>query len=1026
MSIDPGHGPRKVPMAWMMWWAAVLLLCLSPVISWARGGGGCLAKGTLVSTPDGKVAIERLKKRDTVWSLVEGRLKRAEVRVLTEVEPEEFLEVSASGSRLEVTAEHLLMVGQGEYRLADRLNKGDTVFEMRNGRLRPARVLAVRRMAARRPAYNLLVSPGGTFVTEGLVVHNKGCFLADSPILRPDGTESPISAIKPGETLLAFKPGGRMVQATVREVVRLEIDEYFLLKTDRITLRVTAEHPFYVGHGTFKTVEALKEGDQVFAWDGKWLAEQRIVSLQKVYERVEVFNLQTDHPNTFFAGQLAVHNKGGGCFPAGTRIATPRGTVSIETLATGDEVFAVDADGRTVRTGVKVLFVSRSPVVRIRTGEEVLAATEEHPVSIGRGRFRQAGNLQPGDCILKWRDGRLVERRVHGISHPLGDELVFNLQVEAPNTFIADGIVVHNKGGGCFPPGTPIHTPKGQTPIEKLSPGEPVLALDPQGRRVETRVEKIFDTGSLVLAVETDQGCLRVTPDHPVGLPDGGFIPAGRLRPGQKVLFWNDGDVRSATVLRTQLGEKEEPVYNLSVGWPNTFVAASFVTHNKGGSSSHSSSSRSSSGSSSGGGGENIGWIIVVIISCSMFSLPFLFAFLAWRNKRKKKSENLDFVYGREKIDPKAGKTGKLLEFLSQQDSSVSPAELMKLTESTFRKLQECWQARHYEPMKPLMMPDLYNQHVTQLQGMIRDHEIDRIENLKVETIDLVNVRYTEKPEQREFTALITASARDYYVDDRSAKFLRGDESPARFQEFWTFHRMGDRWLLREIEQAGESDVLKEENFAEMLTDDTIKGIYGGVAKKKGEAGPWLEKETGEKATRIERLLNFLVQTDRLWDRNQMLERAREVFMRVYLAKESGDPDQVPAADLLPKVTDDLRQQIQQWRKDGRRVEYRNLCVRKAELVLVRNFADNSRDEYTVRISAHSQRIFYEGDKLKDQQEYVTPFEEYWTFGRLENQWKLKEVLPPAAGKKMIGVENVDEDSGAGQMQWYYRQSRAR
>ncbi|MGZ3539121.1 MAG: Hint domain-containing protein, partial [Thermodesulfobacteriota bacterium] len=111
-------------MAWMMWWSAVLLLCLSPVVSWARGGGGCLAKGTLVSTPYGKVPIERLKKGDTVWSLVEGRLKKAEVRALTEVEPGEFLEVSASGSRLEVTAEHLLMVGRGEYRLADRLNKG--------------------------------------------------------------------------------------------------------------------------------------------------------------------------------------------------------------------------------------------------------------------------------------------------------------------------------------------------------------------------------------------------------------------------------------------------------------------------------------------------------------------------------------------------------------------------------------------------------------------------------------------------------------------------------------------------------------------------------------------------------------------------------------------------------------------------------------------------------------------------------------------------------------------------------------
>jgi predicted lipid-binding transport protein (Tim44 family) len=1013
-------------MSWVLRCVALLLLFLTPVISWARGGGGCLAEGTFVSTPNGSVAIERLKKGDAVWSVVDGKLKKAEVQALTAVEPEAFLEISASGSTLEATAEHLLMVGRGEYRLADRLNRGDAVYEMRNGRPNATQVHSVRWVAASRPAYNLLVSPGGTFVTDGLVVHNKGCFLPESRILRPDGTESAISALRPGDELLAFKPGGRMVQAKVREVLRLKVDEYYLLKTEQVTLRVTAEHPFYVGNGTFKTVEALKEGDTVFTWDGQWLAEQRIVSLQKVHERVEVFNLQTDHPNTFFAGQLAVHNKGGGggCFPAGTKIATPIGPVPIETLASGDEVFAVDSNGRTVHTTVKILFISRSPVMQVRMGDEVLAATEEHPVGIGRGRFRQAGELRPGDSILRWKDGRVVARKVHGISNPTGDELVFNLQVDGPNTFIADGIVVHNKGGGCFPAGTPIRTPRGETHIEKLSPGSLVMALDSNGRVVKTRVEKIFETRSLVLAVETDQGALRTTPDHPMGLPNGEFIAAGRLRPGQKILAWNDGGVRLATVLRTRMDEKEEPVYNLSVGSPNTFLAANFVTHNKGGSSSSSHSSSSSSG-----GGSSGDWVMYVVLS--MFILVFGLIFVGviislLKGKGKSKSENLDFVYGRNKVLPKAGKTEKLMTFLAQQDPSVKPEELRKLVDSTFRKLQECWQARSYDPMKPLLMTDLFKEHTAQLSGMIANHEINRIENLKVEYIDLVNVRYTEKPDQREFTALITASATDYYVDDKTGRFLRGDKTAARFQEFWTFHHVVNQWLLREIEQSGESDMLKEENFAEMLTDDTVKGIYGRVAGKKGEAGPWLEKETEEKATRIDRLLNFLVQTDKLWSRSQMLERARDVFMRVYLSKESGDPGQVPSADLFPGVAEHFRAQIQQWKKDGRRVEYRNLCVRKAEMILVRNFADNSKDEYTVRISAHAQRILYEGDKVRDQQEYVSPFEECWTFGRLENQWKLKEVLPSAAARKMITVENVDEESTAGQMQWYYRQSRAK
>jgi predicted lipid-binding transport protein (Tim44 family) len=203
-------------------------------------------------------------------------------------------------------------------------------------------------------------------------------------------------------------------------------------------------------------------------------------------------------------------------------------------------------------------------------------------------------------------------------------------------------------------------------------------------------------------------------------------------------------------------------------------------------------------------------------------------------------------------VAKKAAKTEKLLNFLSRQDPSLSLPELRKLAESTFRKLQGCWEKREYGPMEPLLMRALFLQHTAQLQGLTRNHEINRIEDLKVEKVDIVNVRYTEKSDQREFSALITVSARDYYVDDRSHKYLRGDKSSARFQEFWTFHRSGDRWLLREIEQAGESDLLKGENFVEMLTDQTLQGIYGEAAGKEGKAGPWLEKGTEEKATHID------------------------------------------------------------------------------------------------------------------------------------------------------------------------------
>jgi predicted lipid-binding transport protein (Tim44 family) len=728
-----------------------IFLCtlLAASIAWGRGGGGCLEEGTLIATPAGQVPIERLARGDAVWAVVDGELQPAIIEATVEAAPAEYVEIAAAGRILRVTAEHPLQIEPGVFRVAANLRPGDTLYLRETNQFRTAQIDAITRVKAVHPAFNLLVMPGGTYLANDIVAHNKGCFLPDTPVLRADGTSSPISEIRPGDELFAFSTTGEIVHTTVRQVVVHEVDEYIVVSTAETTLRVTREHPFYVGDGTFKTLEALKVGDRIFAVVGGRLREQVITSLEIVHAPTRVYNLQTDHPNTYFANGIAVHNKGGGGGGGG---------------------------------------------------------------GFGGGGFHGGGY----------------------------------------------------SGGGS---------------------GDPIIPL-------------IF-VGVVVL-----------------------------------------------------------------------FVVIKFLI-------------------------------------------------------QKGEDEDLDYVYSRFDIERKAGKTRKLLEFLARVDQTMAPDKLEAQARSTFLELQKCWQARQYDPMKPLMMPDLYAEHCSQLSGMIANHEINMISNLNVEHVDIVNVRYPQKEVDREFTALITATARDHYVDDRTGEFLRGDQAPARFQEFWTFHRQGGAWLLREIDQSRESDALKEENFFEQFTDVGLNQVYDETAGKEGPAGPSLDKETLDKATRIERLLNFLVQTDKLWDRQAMLERARQVFLDVTLAREKGDPAGIPTAELFPDVAASLQGELVRLGGQGTQLEFRNLCVRKAELILVRNFSDNSQDEFTVRISAHAQRAVRRNNLLISQDADVTPFVEFWTFGRLDNEWKLKEVLPPARGGELVAAENVDEGTSPEQLQWYYKQTRA-
>lgn len=724
------------------------LLAALPTSAPARGGGGCLERGSRVWTPAGEVAIESLRPGDAVLAFADGTIRTATVQAVTSVEPENYCELTAGGRRLRLTAEHPIETAPGVFRVASEMRAGDRLHLLADGRVSEATVTAARSIPASAPAYNLLVAPYGAYIANGIVVHNKGCFLPETPIRMADGTDRSISTIRPGDRVMAFMSDDRMTIAAVRAVLTHEVTESRIVRTAGVTLHVTAEHPFYVGGGTFKTLEALRVNDAIMVFDGQALRPATIAAIETV----------------------------------------------------------------------------RAP------------------------------------------------------------QLVYNLQTDAPHTFLASGVAVHNKGGG-----------------------------------------------------------------------GGG--------------------------------------------------------HSGGG--SHGGGSHGGSG----GGGSPAPVLI--------FFGVVLLIFIIFK-ARSGADENLDFVFKPAQVAKKQDKTLALLRFLAQQDASMAPEALRQQAQSVFLEMQRCWQGRDdYTPMRPLLMPDLYAAHLLQLAGMKRQHERNMIGDLRVDRVDLVNVRYTLKQAQREFTALITATACDYYVSDTTGKWLRGDRKPATFQEFWVFQRLDNAWRLREIEQTRESDALKTDNFFEQFTDPGVARIYGKQAGKEGEAGPWLERAAGDKETRIERMLNFLVQTDRIWNRQEMLETTSQIFLKIMAAQESGRAEDVPETDLFPEVAAGMRAALARNRDQGLALEFRNLCVRKVELALVRNYSDNRRDEFVARVRAHAQRVRRKGDEVVSQDEDVTPFEQFLTLGRLDNRWKVKELTPPASGRTALAGENLDEDSTPAQVQWYYSHTRA-
>ena len=83
--------------------------------------------------------------------------------------------------------------------------------------------------------------------------------------------------------------------------------------------------------------------------------------------------------------------------------------------------------------------------------------------------------------------------------------------------------------------GTPVLTPQGPIPIERLNVGDEVLSLAAQkvtSGRVLARMEVQADE---ILEITAGGAKLQITPEHPVMVGPGAFLLAKLLKPGDEI-----------------------------------------------------------------------------------------------------------------------------------------------------------------------------------------------------------------------------------------------------------------------------------------------------------------------------------------------------------------------------------------------------------------------------------------------------------------------------------------------------------
>lgn len=949
---------------------ALVLFLLLGSLAFARGGGGCFLPGTLIQTPYGDVPIEQLQPGYSVQTFSPDGVGSSTVLEVYQTERSYFYSIHTAIADVNATAEHPFYVGNSTFKEAAALQAGDIIYLLQNGSLYANPILSTTIVNRSTMAYNLQVAGPHTFFANDFAVHNKGgCFLPGTPVLTPDGSR-PIETLQAGDSIYAFDENDMPVITRVLDTYRVVRDHYYMLHTEHFEVNATAEHPFYTSHG-FVTVEDLKPGDSLYLYENGSLSVETLRSIDAVYTPTIAYNLQVDEPHTFFANSFAVHNKGG-CFLPGTPVLTPNGSRPIESLEIGDSVYSFDEYGHVLSSHVLERYsVVRDSYYSIRTASQVVNATAEHPFLTSLG-YTEVQNLHVGDIVFIFNDGHFQPQPVVSIELIHSPVVAYNLQVDGPHTFLANGFAVHNKGGG----GGSSHS---------SGPPPNVFYYSCQPTKDEN--------GTVV-------SCCKQTSSKYVALPAVNAVMTASYP--------------YCACTGTSCGCTDNPDYHYPIQ-PAQMCKRSLLEQ-----------------------------ALDVLCVIPFFIIVAIYMFFFLKGSRDTVSKlsgewSSTVSVSQDKITAKAQKTAALLDQWRQVDPLWDTATIKKTSAAVFNKLQSCWSQREYGPMQPLLTPSLYTQHISQLDAMKARHELNKLEDLKLLRVEIILVRNYHNPQKDQFTVWLQAKVRDIIVDDRTGNKIRGDIGIGTFEEFWTFLRDGSQWKLRSIDQPEEAmDLIGRENYDSISTPGMMARSYeksGSAARANVQVTAVREQEPAAvapeldtvkwKSGRVHRLLNFLYESDRIWTEEQMKDTVRTMFIQVNTATEKRDLSGL--TDVAPGLLSRLETSVQNLLANHQRIEKRNLAVRAIELVLVRNFSDNRKDEFTAWVSAQAQQMLVDEQKKQEIQgdSEVRDYEEFWTFGRNGNRWVLKAIDPGFKSDGFVNQENFDEGSTKFLMDWYYTRERA-
>ena len=152
--------------------------------------------------------------------------------------------------------------------------------------------------------------------------------------------------------------------------------------------------------------------------------------------------------------------------------------------------------------------------------------------------------------------------------------------------------------------------------------------------------------------------------------------------------------------------------------------------------------------------------------------------------------------------EPASNEVENGLSHIRQMDPSFDENRFNDLVMDMFFKVQGAWMNRDLSPVTALLTDEIAGIFQEDLDRLLKDKQINRLENIAVRKVDILEV--WQESGQDYITASIYANLLDYTTEDTTGAVVSGSKTePVKFEEYWTFTRVvgNNPWRLSAINQ---------------------------------------------------------------------------------------------------------------------------------------------------------------------------------------------------------------------------------